>query len=304
MAVQRSVLAVPGNNWRMIEKAIASDADVIFLDLEDAVAPDAKAAGRETVIRALTELDWGRKPRVFRINALDTPFCYRDVIEVVEAAGDRLHRIIVPKVNRPEDVAFVDTLLTQIEANCGLDRMIGLEVQIETAEGVLNCAEIATASPRITALIYGPGDYSASVRMPSTAIGTLDEWDAAYPGHRYQYVMHHLLVAARAAGVLVIDGPYADFRDPDGCRRSAMLSRAMGYDGKWCIHPNQIAIVNEVFSPTPDEIAWATRVVEAYEAATREGRGAIAIDGRMIDAASIRMAQTTLDLARAAGMVE
>ncbi|MDI3339831.1 MAG: CoA ester lyase [Sphaerobacter sp.] len=304
MAVQRSVLAVPGNNWRMIEKAIASDADTIFLDLEDAVAPDAKAAGRATVIRALTELDWGRKPRIFRVNALDTPFCYRDLVDVVEAAGDRIDRIIVPKVGRPEDVAFVDILLTQLEAGLGLARRIGLEVQIESAEGVLNCARIAAASPRITALVYGPGDYSASVRMPATAIGAPDEWDAVYPGHRYQYVLHRILVAARAAGVRAIDGPFADFRDPDGCRRAAMLSRAMGYDGKWCIHPSQIPIVNEVFSPTPSEIVWAQRVVAAYEAATREGRGAIAIDGRMIDAASIRMAQTTLDLARAAGLVE
>lgn len=302
MAVQRSMLAVPGANWRMIEKALASAADTIFLDLEDAVAPDAKATGRETVIRALRELDWGSKPRIFRMNALDTPFFYRDLIDIVEAAGDRLDRIIVPKVNRPEDVYVVDTLLTQLEAHRGIRHRIGLEVQIETAEGVINCERIATASPRIAAIVYGPGDYSASVRMPSTAIGALDAWDAAYPGHRFQYVMHRILVAGRAAGILVIDGPFADFRDPEGCRRSAMIGRTLGYDGKWCIHPGQIDIINEVFSPTEEEVAWAERVIAAYEAATAEGRGAITLDNQMIDAASIRMAQTTLDLARAAGL--
>jgi citrate lyase subunit beta/citryl-CoA lyase len=300
--LERSELAVPASNWRMVEKAVASAADVVFLDLEDAVVPDQKAAARGHVIRALRELDWGAKPRTYRVNGLDTPFFYRDLIEVVEAAGDRLDLVMVPKVNRPEDVYVVATLLDQLEVNAGLSHRIGLEVQIETAAGLLNCDRIATASDRIEALIFGPGDYAASVRMPLTAIGGSDEWDAAYPGHRFHHAMHQILVAGRAAGRRVIDGPYADYRDLEGLRAAALRARALGYDGKWCIHPSQIPIVNEVFSPTEAELAWAKKVVEAYEAAQRAGSGAIAVDGKMIDAASVRVAQVTLEQARAAGM--
>ncbi|MBX6341012.1 MAG: CoA ester lyase [Thermomicrobiaceae bacterium] len=304
MRVERSVLAVPASNWRMIEKGVASGADVVLLDLEDAVAPEAKAEARQSVARALCELDWGRSARAYRVNALDTPYFYRDLIDVVEAAGDRLDLVILPKVNRPEDVYLVDTLLSQIEASRGLTRPIGIEAQIETAEGLVNCERIVATSLRLEAIVFGPGDYAASVRMPVAAIGAPDEWDALYPGHRFHYPMHRILAAGRAAGLRVIDGPYANFRDPEGCRQASRVARALGYDGKWCIHPSQIAIVNEVFSPTEQEVAWARRVVAAYEAAEREGRGAVAIDNTMIDAASIRMARNTLDLARAAGLLE
>jgi citrate lyase subunit beta/citryl-CoA lyase len=285
----------------MIEKALDSAADVAFLDLEDAVAPDEKAAARANVIRAVRDLHWQGKPRIFRINGLDTPFFYRDLIEIVEEVGDRLDLVIVPKVDRPEDVYVAATLLAQIEANRGFTNRIGLEVQIESAEGLINCERIATASPRVEALIFGPGDYAASIRMPVAAIGAEDEWDAVYPGHRFHDAMHRILVAGRAAGLRIVDGPYADFRDPDGLRAACLRARALGYDGKWCIHPAQIEIVNEVFSPTEREVAWATRVVEAYEASESEGRGSTAIDGRMIDAASIRMAKVTLEQARAIG---
>ena len=302
--IERSVLTIPGGTWRMIQKGLASEADMAILDLEDAVAPNAKAAGRETVIRALTELDWGTKPPAIRVNALDTPFFYRDLIEVVEAAGDRLDRVVVPKVNRPEDVYVVDTLLTQIEAARGFARRIRLEVQIETAEGLINCERIAAASPRIRAIVYGPGDFTASVHMPAVAIGAADDWNAAYPVHRFHYVMHRILVAGRAAGVQVIDGPVADFRDLEAFRQSATGAWALGYDGKWCIHPSQIPIANEVFVPTSEELAWARRVVDAYAAAEQEGQGSIAVDGKMIDAASIKMAESALARARAAGMTE
>lgn len=294
MAVERSVLSVPGSNWSMIQKALATAADEVLLDLEDAVAPGAKAESRGTVARALRDLDWGGRPRVFRMNALDTPFFYGDLIEVVEQAGARLDRIVLPKVNRPEDVYVVETLLAQIEVNAGITRPIGLEVQIESAEGVVNCERIAAASRRVEAIIYGPGDFTASVRMPAVSIGTPDEWDAAYPGHRYHYVMQRILVAGRAAGIRVIDGPVADFRDLDAFRRSAQVARVLGYDGKWCIHPSQVAIANEIFSPTEEEVAWARRVVAAYDEATREGRGAISVDSKMIDAASIKMARNVL----------
>jgi citrate lyase subunit beta/citryl-CoA lyase len=294
MRTERSELAVPASNPRMIDKALASDADVAFLDLEDAVAPSEKPHARAHVIAALLDKDWHGKPGAYRINALDSPFCYRDLIEVVEAAGDRLDFVVVPKVNRPEDVHVVATLLGQIEQSVGIDRRIGIEVQIETAEGLINCERIAAASPRVEAIIFGPGDYAASVAMPLTQIGVPDEWDDSYPGHRWHYPMSRLLVAGRAAGIRVVDGPFADFRDEEGFRRSCRVARALGFDGKWCIHPAQIAIANEVFSPSAAELAWAQKVLDTYAAATASGLGAIAIDGKMIDAASIRMAERTL----------
>lgn len=298
---ERSVLSTPGSDWRMIEKALASAADVVIVDLEDAVAPDQKVAARGQVGRALAELDWAGKPGTFRINALDTPWFYRDLIEIVESAGDRLELIVVPKVNRPEDVYVLATLLTQLELAAGLTRPIGLEVQIETATGLANCEAIAAASLRIEAVIFGPGDYAASTGLPQTAIGAPDRWDQSYGGHRFHYPMHRLLVAGRAAGIRVIDGPYADFRDEAGLRRSCLTARALGYDGKWAIHPVQIAIINEVFSPTVEEVLWARKVIDAYEAAAAAGSGAMALDGLMIDAASIRMARATLArLARSA----
>ena len=291
---ERSVLVTPGSNERMIEKAIASEADVVILDLEDAVAPEQKAEARALVGRALRELDWGDKPRCFRVNALDSPWFHRDLIEIVETAGDQLDLITVPKVNRPEDVHVIDTLLTQIELAGSLPCRIGIEVQIETASGLVNCEAIAAASPRIEAVVFGPGDYAASVGMPVTAIGAPDTWDAAYDGHRFHYPMHRLLVAGRAAGRRVIDGPYADFRNEAGLRRSCQMARALGYDGKWAIHPGQIAVINELFTPSLEEVLWARKVIAAYDEAMAGGRGAMAIDGVMIDMASIRMARATL----------
>ena len=294
MRAWRSELAVPGSNARMIEKAIASQADVVFLDLEDAVAPSEKPAARESVARAIRERDWGTKSPAFRMNALDTVWFYRDVIEVTEAAGAALRLLVVPKVNRPEDVHVIDTLLKQIEAAAGIPQRIGLEVQIETAKGMVNCERIAQASDRIEALTFGPGDFAASAGMPSSHIGMRDEWDERYPGHRWHYAMSRIVIAARAAGVRAIDGPYADFRGLDGLRRSCETARGLGFDGKWCIHPAQIDVVNEVFSPTDAEIVWARRVLDESHRAAEAGAGAASIDGRMIDGASIRMAERTL----------
>lgn len=297
MKAFRSILAVPAASGKMVSKALASDADAAFLDLEDAVAPDEKAGARKDVVRAL-KAERGDKPGVFRMNALDTPYFYGDVIEVVEGAGGALDAIIVPKVQCSEDLYALDLLLTSIEINNGLEQgRIKLEAQIESAQGLINADRIAFATPRLDALHFGPGDYAASVRMPQTSIGTADEWDEAYPGHRFQYAMHRVVVAARAAGLRVLDGPVADFRDGEGLRKAAMLARSMGFDGKWCIHPAQIPVVNEVFSPTEKEVEWARRVVEAYEEANAAGRGSISIDGHMVDAASIKMARNTLGLA-------
>ena len=280
MRAPRSVLAVPGSNLGMAEKALASAADAVFLDLEDAVAPDEKAGARAKVVRALQELDWRNRLTLYRANALDTPYFYGDVIEIVEGAGERLDALMVPKIQRPEDLHVVATLLYQIELGVGLEPGgITIEAQIESAEGLVNVDGIARATQRLTALHFGPGDYAASVRMPQRSIGTMDGWDEAYPGHRLHYAMHRIVAAARAAGLRVVDGPVANHRDEEGLRGGCLLARSLGFDGKWCIHPAQISVVNEVFSPTEKEIEWARKVVAAYEEANAAGSGAISVDG-------------------------
>jgi citrate lyase beta subunit len=270
-----------------------------MVDLEDAVAPDAKAAARSTVAEALREGDWQGRPRTFRMNALDTPWFVHDLIEVIEGAQGRVDLIVVPKVGRPEDVHTVATILASLEVAAGLQHQIGLETQIESAAGLAQCGEIAAASPRVEALVFGPGDYAASIRMPLAAIGMPDRWDTDYPGHRWDYPLQRILVAARAAGVRAIDGPYADFRDHDGFRRSCLTARALGYDGKWCIHPDQVPIANEVFTPDEAELSWAREVLAANAEAEREGRGSFSLNGQMVDAATLRMARATLARARA-----
>jgi citrate lyase subunit beta/citryl-CoA lyase len=296
--LERTMLFVPASRWPMIEKAAKSAADAVCIDLEDAVAVDEKAAARANVVRAYRELDFGARLRMFRVNGLDTHFAYRDVIEVVEAAGDAIDLIMLPKANSPRDVHFVDTLLTQIESAQGFARAIGIEAQIETAAGFLNAREIAQASARLEALIFGPGDFAASMRAPMANIGEFDANDALYPGHRWHAVMQTIVAAARANGLRAIDGPYAGFKDAAGFERSSRIARAMGFDGKQCIHPAQLAMANAVFSPAPDEVAHARRVVEACERAAAEGRGAASLDGKMIDAANIRMARVTLEQAK------
>jgi citrate lyase subunit beta / citryl-CoA lyase len=291
----RSILAVPASNLEMAGKALASAADSVFLDLEDAVAPGEKAGARKKIVQALQELDWRGRPTLYRVNALDTPYFYRDLIEVVEEAGEGLDAILVPKVQRPEDLHVAATLLSQIELSVGLEPgKVKIEGQIESAAGLANVDGIARATDRLTALHFGSGDFAASLRMPNRNIGVMDEWDEAYPGHRFHYAMHRIVVAARAANLRAIDGPVADYRDEEGLREGCLIARSLGFDGKWCIHPAQIETVNEVFSPTEQEIEWAKKVVKAYEEASAAGRGAITVDGQMVDAASIKMARNTL----------
>ncbi len=290
----RSMLFVPAARPDMIAKAARSAADAVCLDLEDSVAPDQKEASRAQIIHALQTLDFGARVRVLRINALDTPFAYRDAIEVVEAAGQQLDLIMLPKVNAPRDVQFLDTLLTQIEARAGIARPIGIEAQIETASGFVWLREIAQSSQRLEALIFGPGDYAASMHMPLANIGEADEHDAAYPGHRWHAVMHAIVAAARANGLRCMDGPSANFTDVLEFERASRVALALGFDGKQCIHPAQLATANRIFMPSPDELAWARAVAAAYEQATAQGRGAISVNGKMIDAANVRMAQTIL----------
>lgn len=298
--LERSTLIVPASNPTMIAKAAAAQADAVCIDLEDAVALGAKAEARGHAVHALTTLDFGGKLRLVRINGLDTPFAYRDLIEIVEGAGAALDLVVVPKVGGRDEVRFVSTLLAQIEAANGLARPIGIEALIETAAGVLNIREVAASDPRLEALIFGSGDYAASMRMPMETIGGYDAHDALYPGHRWHHAMHAIVGAARAHGLRAIDGPFAGVRDAAELERTARIARAMGFDGKWCIHPSQPAVVDTVFSPTPEEVAWATEVMDAYDAATAEGRGAISVRGRMVDAANLRMCRELLDRARQA----
>lgn len=292
MKIERSMLFVPAMKPEMMAKAAASDSDGVCIDLEDAVAPSDKPAARQCAIKALRDLDFSDRLRIVRVNGLDTPFAYRDFVEVVEGAGDRLDRIMLPKAGCAADVAFGERMLTQIELNCGLSRKIGLEVQIETASGFLNVREIASASARIEAIVFGPGDYAASMRMPSSSIGEPDESDRIYGAHRWHAVMHAIVAAGRANGLVCMDGPYAGFKDQAGFERSCRVARAMGFDGKQCIHPSQLDTANSVFSPTPEEIAHAERVV----AACRE-HGAGVLDGRMVDAANLRMAEWVIEQA-------
>jgi citrate lyase subunit beta/citryl-CoA lyase len=297
---RRSCHAVPGSSERFLEKAPTLAADEVFLDLEDAVAETEKARARELVIGALRDADFGSKTVVVRVNATDTPHYYRDLIDVTERAGDRLDAVMLPKVRTPGDVEMTAKLLTQIELATGLPPgAIGIEAQIEDAAGLLACEAIATASPRMETLIFGPGDYSAAVGIPITTIGGTPEH---YPGDHLNYVYSRLVVAARAAGIQAIDGPYGAIEDDEGLRARAQLARALGMDGKWTIHPRQIETVNEVFTPTRAEWERAEALLDAYRrAADVHGRGAAMFEGEMIDEANRKMAERLAQAGRAAG---
>lgn len=301
--LERSVLLVPASNWGMIQKTAAARADAVCIDLEDAVAPDEKEASRANVARAYRNLDFGNKLRMFRMNGLDTHFAYRDLVEIVEAAGDCIDLVVVPKVNRPEDIYVVETLLGQIESYKSYSRPIGIEALIETALGCLNIREIAACSERLEGFVYGPGDYAASVRMPMESIGEFDENDRVYPGHRWHHIMHSIVSAAKAYNKRAVDGPFAGIKNPEGLMQACKIGRAMGFDGKWCIHPSQIETVNQTFVPSEKEINWARTVLDEYEAALREGRGAISVKGKMIDVASLRMCRAIVERAKLAGLV-
>ncbi len=300
MLAPRSILSVPGSSLSMIAKGLAAPGDEVFLDLEDSVATGAKTAARALVVDAVATGDWRRKRRVVRVNALDTRWTYRDLIDLMERGEGRLDAIVLSKVHSSDDVIAVSRLLDQIEMAVSHPVTVRIGVQIESASGLVNCEAIAAASSRVESLIFGPGDFASSVGMPAAGIGVQDQWDEDYGSHRWHYAMSRILVAARAAGVWAIDGPFADFRDDEGLRRSAFMARALGYDGKWAIHPAQIAAIEDVFSPTPLEIDRANAVVEAMERAEREGAGAVGLDGQMLDAASVAMAKATLARARSA----
>jgi len=298
MRLRRSQLAVPGSSEKMLTKAAASDADHVFCDLEDAVALNAKVAARQTIIDALNGLDWGKKTRCVRINDVSTEWCYEDIISVVEGAGENLDTIMLPKPMRAADVQFLDMLLTQLEKKLGLKNSIGIECLIEEVEALQNVEEIANSCDRMEAIILGQGDYSASQGIAIRDIGG----DSGYPGDLWHYARFRIVMAARAAGIDAIDGPYASFKDEEGFRRECTRALAVGCVGKWAIHPAQIAPALEIFSPDPEEVTFAREMAAAYEKATAEGLGSVNVNGVMVDVASIRLMSNVLKKADLIGM--
>jgi len=289
---RRSELATPASSEKMCAKAPGSGADLVFLDLEDACAPLAKEGARGTAVAALTGQDWGSTLRAVRVNGLDTPWCHDDIIEVVTGAREALDVLIVPKARSARDVWWVDVLVTQLEVKLGLPvGRIGLEVLIEDAEGLANAVEIARASDRLEALIFGAGDLSGSLH--AKVDGNFDPV-SPYPGDFWHFARVQVVTAARVAGIDAIDAPYPAYQDPDGFRRSAVHASLLGFDGKWAIHPGQIPLANEVFTPTAEEVAAAQASIESYRSAEATGVGAIGHDGRLVDAAHMRLAENLL----------
>ena len=288
--LQRSELAVPGSSPKMFEKALSSNADYVFLDLEDAVSPNDKITARKNVIKALKEINWRENGKTIsvRINSLDTHYMYRDVIEIVEEVGDRVDTLLVPKAGTASDVYMVDCLLTQIETSKKIKNRIGIECLIETALGMSNIKEIAKSSDRLEALHFGVADYAASLRARTVVIGGLNP---DYPGDQWHHGLSELVMTCRAYGLRAIDGPFGDFNDPDAYIAAAKRGAAIGIEGKWAIHPSQIDLANKVFSPPKTEVSKAKKILEELEKAAKEGKGAAQLDGRMIDAASARMAE-------------
>ncbi len=296
--LRRVQLAVPGSSEKMMAKAAASAADHVFLDLEDAVAPLAKKAARGKIVTALKTLDWGRKTRCVRINDLGTKYAYEDIIEIVTGAGADLDTIMVPKVLSGADVHFVATLLNQIELNLGLTRRIGIEVLIEEVQALQHVEEICAASPRLECVIFGMGDYSASQGIDIRSIGG----DNAYPGDIWHYARFRMIMAAKAAGIDPVDGPYANFKNPEAFLEEARRANILGCVGKWAIHPSQIAPALDVFTPKPEAVEKARKLAAAYAEAEAAGLGAVTIDGIMVDAASVRILGNILRKAALIGL--
>ena len=293
--LHRSELAVPGSSPKMFEKALNSEADYIFLDLEDAVSPNDKVPARANVIKALNEMKWREKGKTIsvRINSLDTHYMYRDLIEIVEQAGENVDTILLPKAGTESDVYMVDCMLTQIETNKKFKNKIGIECLIETALGMSNIKSIAKSSERLEALHFGVADYAASLRARTTVIGGLNP---DYPGDQWHHGLSTLVMTCRSYGLRAIDGPFGDFNDKEGYLDAAKRAAAIGFEGKWAIHPSQIDLANEVFSPPKEEIDKAKRILLELEKAAAEGKGAAQLDGRMIDAASARMAENIVNI--------
>lgn len=294
--LQRSELAVPGSNPKMFEKALNSTADYVFLDLEDAVAPDDKVPARKNVIDALNDLDWRGTGKTIsvRINSIDTHYMYRDVVEVVEQAGKNLDTILLPKAGTASDIYMLSAMLNQIEISKGFKSRIGIEVLIETTLGMANVMEIAKKGrdERLEAMHFGVADYAASCRARTTVIGGLN---SDYPGDQWHAGLSQMLVACRAYGLRPIDGPFGDLNDPESYKDAARRGAALGFEGKWAIHPSQIELANEVYTPPDSEVSHAKQIIIALDEAAKAGRGAAQLNGRMIDAASAKMAENIVN---------
>ena len=314
--LNRSELAVPGSRVELFEKAAASAADMVFLDLEDAVAPSDKARARTNVIAAINDVDWGTKTLSLRINGLDTHYMYRDVIDVLEQSGERLDLMMIPKAGTAADIYALDMLVTQIETATGRRKRIGFEMIIESALGMANVDSIAAASPRNESLHFGVADYAASTKARTTSIGGPNknygvltngaegETRDYHWGDMWHYAISRMVVAARANGLRPIDGPFGNFKDADGYRAQAFRAAVLGCEGKWAIHPSQIGLANEVFSPSEEDVAQAKRILEAMEQAIADGVGAVALDGRLIDIASIKQAENLVKQAETIAAAE
>ncbi len=308
--LNRSELAVPGSNPGMFEKAAASDVDVIFLDLEDAVAPDEKEQARKNIIEGLNDIDWKGKTLSVRINGLDTHYMYRDVVDLIEQATDKLDLIMIPKIGTVSDVYALDMLVTQVEDAVSAKKRLGFELIVETALGMQNVNEISAASKRLESLHFGVADYAASTKAKTTVIGgpnpnyhVLTDADGdgnreVHWGDMWHYAVARMVVAARANGLRPIDGPFGDFGDADGYIAQANRSATLGCEGKWAIHPSQIELANTVFSPTEEEVTKAQRIIDAMAEATKAGKGAVTLDGRLIDIASIKQAEVMVEKAK------
>jgi len=293
--LQRSELAVPGSSPQMFEKALNSDADYIFLDLEDAVSPNDKLTARQNIIQGLNDINWKKNGKTIsvRINGLDTHYMYKDLIDIVTQAGQHIDTILIPKVGVRDDVYMVDCLLSQLEDEMNLKNKIGIECLIETALGMVNIEQIAKSSSRLEALHFGVADYAASLRARTVVIGGLN---TDYPGDQWHHGLSKLVATCRAFGLRAIDGPFGDFNDPDGYINAAKRGAAIGIEGKWAIHPSQIQYANNVFSPPESEVHKAKRIIDELAKAASQGKGAAQLDGRMIDAASERMAENIVNI--------
>lgn len=297
--LRRCQLSVPGSSEKMMTKASNLELDHVFLDLEDAVAPNAKASSRGLIVNALNSLEWTPKTVCVRINDVETEYCHDDIIEVVTGAGDKLDTIMLTKAKSAHDVVFVHLLLDQLEKKLGLKNRIGIECLIEEVEGMMNVEEIAACSDRLECLIFGMGDYSASQGMNLRSIGSDG---GGYPPDLWHYPRYKITIACRANGIDPVDGPYANFRNADAFRKECERSNVLGMVGKWAIHPSQIEIAQEVFSPTQNAVDAARKQQQAYSDAIEQGLGAINVDGVMVDAASVRILQNTIDKADMIGM--
>lgn len=301
--LQRSELAVPATSEKFFAKAATGSADAIFLDLEDAVAPARKSQARDAAVQALRDIDWGNKTMAVRVNDLETPWAYRDIVDMV-AHAPRLDLILLPKTACAADVLFLDRLITMVERETRRERRVGIEVLIETAMGVAHVEEIAAASPRLEAMIFGVGDYSVDMHTNDRVFGRVNPDYAmdnvevesgegparAHVNDQWHFALARIANACRAYGLRPIDGPFTDYGDAAAYRASAMRSRALGFEGKWAIHPSQIDIANSVYSPAADQVAWAQRIVEALDSSNKEGRGAVGVDNVLVDMAHYKVA--------------